>query len=314
MKSISILVYLDSGARTGRRVLSSLKTNCNKKKIKFKVYKTEYKNHAKTLIKTVIEESKKKEKDRIVIIGGDGTLNECMLTLSKLKEKIPISYISAGTGNDFSRALNLTEDCNRFINNLFEVDKKEVEFLKIKDREENNYVAMNGVGIGFDAMIAHMTNESKKKKLLSKFNLSLLTYKLKIISAYMNRKLFNAKIVEDDKKEKYHKNILFVSFMKNPYFGGGIKIVPTAKNDDGKISLVIAKNVNVIDLIRLIPHVLKTGKHFGKTEKLTLNTAKKFKIEIEGSSYMQTDGEINVIENSSLEINISKYPFYIVEK
>lgn len=32
MKSISILVYLDSGARTGRRVLSSLKTNCNKKK------------------------------------------------------------------------------------------------------------------------------------------------------------------------------------------------------------------------------------------------------------------------------------------
>jgi len=45
--------------------------------------------------------------DRIVAIGGDGTLNEAVSGLLRLPEKPPLGYIPAGSTNDFSKNLSL---------------------------------------------------------------------------------------------------------------------------------------------------------------------------------------------------------------
>ena len=50
------------------------------------------------------------EFDRIVCIGGDGTLNETIAGLLKAGADIPIGYIPAGTTNDYANSLGLSSD------------------------------------------------------------------------------------------------------------------------------------------------------------------------------------------------------------
>lgn len=48
--------------------------------------------------------------DRIVVAGGDGTLNDAAAGLLQLKDPPPFGYIPAGSTNDFSKNLSLPED------------------------------------------------------------------------------------------------------------------------------------------------------------------------------------------------------------
>lgn len=50
------------------------------------------------------------EFDRIVCIGGDGTLNETIAGLMQAGVELPIGYIPAGTTNDYASSLNLSAD------------------------------------------------------------------------------------------------------------------------------------------------------------------------------------------------------------
>ena len=43
----------------------------------------------------------------IVVLGGDGTINEILNILIDCHLKNPISYIACGSGNDFARAISL---------------------------------------------------------------------------------------------------------------------------------------------------------------------------------------------------------------
>lgn len=48
--------------------------------------------------------------DRIVCIGGDGTLNEVIAGLHEVGQQTPIGYIPAGSTNDFANSLGLPKD------------------------------------------------------------------------------------------------------------------------------------------------------------------------------------------------------------
>ena len=50
------------------------------------------------------------EYDRIVCIGGDGTLNETIAGMLHAGADLPIGYIPAGTTNDYANSLRLSAD------------------------------------------------------------------------------------------------------------------------------------------------------------------------------------------------------------
>ncbi|MBU0278758.1 diacylglycerol kinase family protein [Gemella sp. zg-1178] len=314
MNSISILVYLNAGGEHGKSSVARLQATCNQRNIDFKVYTTKYPKHTKILIQEIALKNKYKENHRIVVVGGDGTLNEAMYGLHSLKEKIPISYFPSGTGNDFARSLKLTADAEKFIDNIFKVDLENLEFIEVSNERGLAYVAMNGMGIGFDALISHLTNQDKKKNILNRAKMGKMIYISKILAAFRNRSVFDAEISVDNKEVYKHKNILFASFMKNQYFGGGIKIIPDAHKNSGLIYLALAKYISAKDILRLLPHVLKTGKHFEKTPKFTKIIGKEFTINVSGENYLQADGETDKIKDTKFNIKLATYPFYLVEE
>lgn len=72
--------------------------------------------------------------DLIVCLGGDGTLSSVVNGLCGLKHIPPISYIPAGTRNDFAQSLGLSSDIEIFENNLVNGKKLKLDIGKTNDR------------------------------------------------------------------------------------------------------------------------------------------------------------------------------------
>jgi len=79
-------------------------------------------NNAKNLAKKAVEESF----ERVVVVGGDGLLNETIngiaeATGGKIPQDFTLGIIPTGSGNNFAKALGIPKD----IKKAFEIIKKE---------------------------------------------------------------------------------------------------------------------------------------------------------------------------------------------
>ncbi|MDP4173626.1 MAG: acylglycerol kinase family protein, partial [Bacteroidota bacterium] len=72
--------------------------------IKGEVITTQYKNHATELVRAY-----QNNYERIIVVGGDGTLNEAINGLDPASETI-MGVIPEGSGNDFAKMIGMKQD------------------------------------------------------------------------------------------------------------------------------------------------------------------------------------------------------------
>ncbi len=53
-----------------------------------------------------------------MVIGGDGTLHQVVNEFFALGLQLPVSYIPAGSGNDFARGIGLSREPEKPLNRL----------------------------------------------------------------------------------------------------------------------------------------------------------------------------------------------------
>ncbi len=81
--------------------------------------------------------------DRVVCIGGDGTLSRTINEVMKLPERPALGYIPAGTTNDFSKNLHLNSDMERSLRIAAEGQDVAFDICRFND-SYFNYVASFG--------------------------------------------------------------------------------------------------------------------------------------------------------------------------
>lgn len=313
MQHISIIAHLNAGGLKGRNALARLQSVCGKRGIDYKVYISMYHKHTKKLVQDIALKYKEDANHRLVVVGGDGTLNEAISGLLEKNIKYPICYFPSGTGNDFARSLKITNNEYIFIDNLFTTDITDIDVIVAKDNVNNNKLySINGLGIGFDALVCTLTKK-QDSKLLNKLKLGKFSYLANILEAFKSRETFSINVIYDNKEEVYTK-VLLSTFMSKPYFGGGIKINPKKNINDGKISLIFARDVEGLDVIKAISHIFTTEKQFEKVDKLTRINGENFKIIINSQQLIQTDGEVHEMPAVDLDLTIDSYPFRITHK
>ena len=82
--------------------------------------------------------------DKIILSGGDGTINRFVNDTAHIEIKNDIYYYASGTGNDFLRDLEKEVGCDPFS------IKKYVENLPTVTVKEKTYRFLNNVGFGID--------------------------------------------------------------------------------------------------------------------------------------------------------------------
>jgi len=216
--------------------------------------------------------------DTIVLIGGDGTIG---IFINKYKVKQKLMIYAGGTGNDFMR--NYSEELVEYGDN---VDKP---YVLVKD--DKRYIS-NGFGVGVDAEVLRLYNNSRTKSRLAYFYFS--------IKAFFSYEPTNAEVTIDGKTNNY-KKVFLVVVQNGNNFGGGMNVAPGALNNDGILDLCIVHGIGRLKLLYHFPKVYK-GKHIKVTKYFAFLKGKDVTIKLSKKRPFQTDGELSIAEYDEFQV------------
>ena len=213
-----------------------------------------------------------KQEDRLVVVGGDGTLHYFVNYISQIEIKNDIFYIPNGTGNDFYKSIKkeIKKPVNKYLTNL-----PTVEF------NDHKISFLNGCGTGLDGYVCSLVNDSEKKGKLSFFK---CTYK-----GFRKYKRTNITVTVDGKDYEF-KKVFLASIMNGNVEGGGMKMTPKAKRLDDKIDICIIHRLSKFSLILCFP-LIYLGWHRIRRRSVTILSGKEISIKCDEGLYMQVDGE-----------------------
>ena len=315
MFSMNLFIFGNpmSGSHSGQLQINQIVEACTKHSIHFKLFQTQRAGELPEFLEKHLSE--RNEHTKVVIIGGDGTLNEALHYLKQNKIEVPLSYLPAGTGNDFAREMNLTHDADVFVQNLKNAPSIELEFLTYHEQNSGTSgIALNSVGFGIDAAICEL-NQKQRQAVLESNGIKKASYLTPILRAFREREEFEAVItVDNDESFTVTENLLVGAF-NHSFFGGGIRFVPTAKQGNHSFEVVVARKVSGFTILKAFPFILTNGSHFkhfpNNLQKYQCTSAR---IQIAGPIKSQTDGEFTIYGNVYLHIQLDSYPFILTKQ
>lgn len=234
-------------------------------------------------------------KDRVIICGGDGTLNRFINAINDIEIENELYILATGGGNDFFNDLNLKPSNKPLLLNDY---IKNLPTLCVKGE---SYRFINGVGYGVDGYCCEARDEKKKEKPNKKVNYTLIA--LKGLLFYFKPR--NAVVTVDGKEYKYS-NIWMATTMLGRFFGGGMMIAPMQKrdNDDGTLSLIVLHDLTKLKVLRIFLSVFK-GKHIKHKSVVAVHQGHEISVTYDKPAPMQIDGE-TISDVPSYSVNSKK--------
>jgi len=222
----------------------------------------------------IAEDAARQGFERVVAVGGDGTVSEVVNGIAGKDAELGI--IPAGSGNDFVKALNVPQKPLDALAAIKRGRSQEVDL----GRHDGGFF-INVAGVGFDAETLH-TNRNIK------FLRGSLAYVTSVILTLVRYSPKNAKITIDGKT--YHRKLWLVAVANGQYFGGGMKISPDSKIDDGLFEVCLVNEISRLEIVRFLPRVFNGGHKEHRAFEVI--RGREVKIDFETPTMVQTDGEI----------------------
>ena len=270
----------------------------DERKIEYKAIFSKRIGHVEEIVRKLTTESKK-DKVHVVILGGDGTVNEAVQGIEDFN-KVIISYIPTGSSNDLARDMGISRNPEEALEAILKAEKEsymdvglvhyDEAFLKGESVEIPDRRFMVGCGMGFDAAVCEEVSKSKLKNILNKVKLGKLTYLGIALKQLIQSEMIDGKIILEDTQEIPVKRMYFTVAMVHHYEGGGFKFCPDAKDDDGLLDFCVASNASKLKVLRIIPTAFD-GKHV-RFKEIQMLRGKKAVIEVNKPMWVQTDGEV----------------------
>lgn len=250
---------------------------------------TERQYHATELVKDAIQD---KGFTKIIVVGGDGTLNEALngvFLQDKLKPTdVSIGVVSVGTGNDWGKMYDMPHDYLGQIkiikrNNTFLQDVGKVSYYH--HNAEKVHYFMNIAGMGYDALVAKKTNVAKQKGASGTF-----TYMFNLLTGLFQ---FSYNNIEIDKEGEriFSGKVFSMSIGICKYNGGGMMQLPFAIPDDGLFDVTVVKKTSRMKVVRSIKNLYDGS--FVKMKEVETFTGRQFTVTStsQKSIFLEADGE-----------------------
>ena len=211
------------------------------------------------------------EADIVVLFGGDGTIHRHLGPLVKLG--LPVLVVPAGSGNDFARALGLRRvrdslaAWGKFCNGADNVRSIDLGIVRSPretrtTRPTHTYFCCVA-GVGLDGEVARRANRWPR------WLRGHGGYVLSLAPTVFAFKPFPAKISipagsgaenrDLDWTARSDQPTILAAFANAPLFGGGMKIAPQAKMDDGLLDVCVVGGVDPFKLFLMFPAFMQGG-------------------------------------------------------
>lgn len=249
---------------------------------------------------------------RLVVIGGDGSLNEAVNGIRDF-DRVLFGFIPVGSGNDLALSLGLPRSRKKILARILQgrtrrvIDVGELTYYnksflldpvthlpdeKAWDLEEcEDKVRFNiSAGLGFDAACCQDANASRAKRVLNVLGLGKLVYLGAAIREILTAPMEGMTLTLDDGRVIRKKHCLLAVAMNQPYQGGGFKFCPDASDRDARLDLCLAADLNRLSFFYIFPTAY-AGRHYA-FRGVEGDRCRSVTIESAIPLWVHTDGEV----------------------
>src|SRR5215471_5133816 len=217
---------------------------------------------------------------RLVAMGGDGTLQLLVREVAGLD--LAIGVIPAGGGNDVARALGIRNRAEA-IQAVVGGKTLAVDAVGLRFQNGETAIYLGGGGVGLDAEAAHRAGRRFRRWP------GRLRYLAAAIDALRGYRGTDVEL-EVRGLEPIRKRVLLAAALNTPSYGGGVKLAPSARVDDGELDFVLVEMLSRLEVARLLPGLILTGEL--RTSRLRRFRASGAKLCSTGSPWFHGDGEL----------------------
>lgn len=233
--------------------------------------------------------------EKIVITGGDGTLNRLANIIDFDTFERSVYYLAAGTGNDFIRDIGKAEEKEPILINKY---LKDLPVICVNGKESK---FINGIGYGIDGYCCEEADKIKEKSPQKKINYTLIALK-GLLGGFTP---VNATVIVDG-EEKNFSRVWMVPTMKGRYFGGGMMPTPDQNRFDKNklVSVGAMHSVKPLRALTIFPGIFK-GKLSKHTKYVDIRYASSVTVKFNRPTALQIDGEtvLGVLEYTVKTVN-----------
>ena len=178
--------------------------------------------------------------DAIVVLGGDGTVNEVLEPM--LFARRPLGIIPAGSGNDFVKSLKVPANLEQAVDTILRGTTRVIDAGRINGR-----YFVNAAGIGFDAAVnqaSYAINHSRR---------GLLLYLCALLSTLGRYDPVPMTVTMNG--EQVDENVFLLTAGNGTTVGGGFRLTPHAALDDQLLDVTLVRAIGLLPLLWHLPKV-----------------------------------------------------------
>lgn len=205
----------------------------------------------------------------IIACGGDGTINEVANGILQTGNAVELGVLPNGTGGDFRRTLGMPNDSREAAKALRGGATKTIDVGRVTFENHSGETVsrffLNVASFGLSASIIERVKTSAKLNWLPNDLLRGKTsFALSTLQEVLGLDFVTVRVKIDGKAEKSLNSINFC-VCNARFFGGGMKIAPDAKINDGFLDVVNIGDIKTAKIL-LNAHKLYNGTHLEMTE------------------------------------------------
>ena len=192
------------------------------------------------------------QRTRVVVVGGDGTLNQMLPAL--LHGGHEVGLVPYGSGNDCARAWGLHRlSWQQALAHALRARSSSIDVGRIELDNKAIQYFHSSLAVGFDASVGNRALAGPQ------FLRGLPRYLLATLRELVHLKNWLLK-VKIDGLLIHEGATLLASALNTPTYGGGMPAVPHALINDGQLNLLIGGSFNRLQTLFMLPRLL-FGKH-----------------------------------------------------
>ena len=223
-------------------------------------------NDDKTLQQTITD----LKPDRVVAVGGDGTLK--VVAEQLLDSGIPLGVLPAGSANGMARELGIPADIDGSLNVVTNGIAKPIDIISINDKETCLHLS----DIGLNAQVVRHYQQNNWRGMFGYFR--------SVVKALQKRRQLRVEITTGN--DCVQRVALMIVLANARMYGTGAIINPDGNLSDGQFEVVIFRRLRVWEILKLFWRYQPFD-----ARNIEIIPATSVTIETQRRAYFQIDGE-----------------------
>jgi diacylglycerol kinase (ATP) len=214
-------------------------------------------------LRELARQARAEQPDVVVSAGGDGTHHHVINELHG--GEVPLGVIALGTGNDIPLGLGIPSDPRRAAATLLRGQTKLIDLGRVGSEV---FAAVGGAGL--DSMAARYVNERAQNLRGS------LAYVWAILRCLKDYRPLPLEVQAEG--FSFSGNVIAVLVGNHAFYGGGFRVTPRARSDDGLLDVCLIPALSKWRLLPWIPRVYRGDHlahpriHYFQTPRVTLSS------------------------------------------